>query len=269
MIFLKFPKLPSSRQTVLIKQKLDNIFKKNKKKKLLNNAGRNNAGRITVFHRGGGHKKLYRSLEFNRSLNQINGIVCTINYDPNRTANILGILIKYNNFFKKMVYIISPQNIKRGDIIKTGNIEKLNPGNSMPLKNIPIGTFIHNISIRKNQRSILSRSAGNFSKLLQKIDNKIAVIRLKSGQKKYIDLNCFATIGIVSNRDNSKINLGKAGRSRWLNKRPKVRGVAKNPVDHPHGGGEGKTSGGRPSVSFTGKITKGKPTRRRKKILII
>lgn len=269
MIYCKFPKTAASRQTICLKQKLDNIFKKNKKKSLLNKAGRNNSGRITVLHRGGGHKKLYKILEFNRMKNYINGTICTINYDPNRSSNILGILTKYNEFFKKIVYIVAPKGVKRGYKIETGTNIKLNIGNCTILKNIPIGSLIHNISLNKNQKAIFSRSAGNFSKLLQKINNKVAIIRFKSGKKKYINLNCSATFGIVSNYEHSKINLGKAGRSRWLNRRPKVRGVAKNPVDHPHGGGEGKTSGGRPSVSFTGKITKGKPTRRRKRILII
>lgn len=265
------PSTPSNRHTSLLKNKIDFFFKKNKKKKLINKAGRNNSGRITVQHRGGGHKKIYRIVEFNRFINKVEGYVCSINYDPYRTSNIMGVLKKYNNFYKEVYYVLAPTGIKRGSYIETGykNTSKFNIGNSFPLSYIPIGSLIHNISIKERGVGKLNRSAGSFSKLLQKVDDDYAIIRLKSGEKKAIKLNCFATIGVVSNEDLNKTKKGKAGRSRWLNKRPSVRGVAKNPIDHPHGGGEGKTSGGRPSVTPLGKITKGKPTRKRKKLIII
>jgi large subunit ribosomal protein L2 len=274
MIYKLKPITPSQRQTILIKNKFNNnnnILKKNKKIFLLNSSGRNNKGHITVLNRGGRRKRLYRILEFNRSLNNIKGFVKTINYDPFRFSYLMGIIFKYNNFLKKIIYILAPQNIKKNTYIESGLNKNIciKPGNALPLKNIPVGIFIHNISLKKHQKSVFSRSAGSFSKLLQKFKNDYCLIRLKSGNKKKINLECFATIGIVSNCEHNRIKLGKAGRSRWFGKRPSVRGVAKNPVDHPHGGGEGKTSGGRPSVSSSGKITKGKPTVRKKRLLII
>lgn len=223
--------------------------------------GRNNTGKITVKHRGGGHKRLYRNITFKRDLSH-EGIVKKIIYDPNRSANIAYI---ENNI--KSFLIISPENLKTNQYIKTGKNVDFNIGNSLPLSNIPIGSKIHNISLRPNSKGSLARSAGTYAELIQNYDNKYSKIKLKSGEIKLILSSCYATLGIVSNLNYNKINLKKAGRSRWLNKRPHVRGVAKNPVDHPHGGGEGKTSGGRPSVSPKGFITKGKKTTKKKVII--
>ena len=259
------PTTPSQRQTLLLKK--NNLTKTFKIKKLIKGFqranGRNNQGKITVRHRGGGHKRLYRKIEFNR-FKEIKGYVSNILYDPNRSANIAYIK---NNL--KTYLILAPEGLKLNQYIESSSIAKLKIGNALPLKNIPIGSLIHNISLKPNSKGKLIRSAGTSAQLLQKIDNKYAKIRLSSGELKLILLTCFATLGIVSNINHKKIKIGKAGRSRWLNRRPKVRGVAKNPVDHPHGGGEGKTSGGRPSVSPKGFITKGKPTRNKKKKKLI
>lgn len=259
------PITPSQRQTFLLKK--NSLSKKFKIKHLIKGFkranGRNNQGKITVRHRGGGHKRLYRKINFYRS-NEEQGIISKIVYDPNRSANIAYIKNNFKSFF-----ILAPEGLQLNDSIQTGSDIELKIGNTLPLRNIPIGSLIHNISLNPNGKGQLIRSAGTSAQLIQKIDNKYAKIRLNSGELKLLLLSCNATLGIVSNIDHKKIKLGKAGRSRWLNRRPIVRGVAKNPVDHPHGGGEGKTSGGRPSVTPQGKITKGKPTRKKKKKLII
>ena len=223
--------------------------------------GRNNTGKITVKHRGGGHKRLYRKVTFKRDLSH-EGFVKKIIYDPNRSANIAYIENNIKSFF-----IISPENLKINQYIKTGKNIDFNIGNSLPISDIPVGSKIHNISLRPNSEGSLARSAGTYAELIQNYNNKYAKIKLNSGQIKLILSSCYATLGIVSNINHNKINFKKAGRSRWLNKRPHVRGVAKNPVDHPHGGGEGKTSGGRPSVSPKGFITKGKKTTKKKLII--
>ena len=260
------PNTPSQRQTFLLKK--NTLTKKFKIKSLTKGFqranGKNNQGKITVKHRGGGHKRLYRLINFNRAQN-IEGFVNKILYDPNRSANIAYIKNNLNTHL-----ILSPEGLKINQYIKSSPEADLKIGNALPLKNIPIGSLIHNISLYPNSKGKLIRSAGTSAQLIQKINNKYAKIRLKSGELKLILLTCYATLGIISNIYHKKIKLGKAGRSRWLNRRPSVRGVAKNPVDHPHGGGEGKTSGGRPSVTPQGKITKGKPTRKKnKKKLII
>lgn len=260
------PITPSQRQTVLLKKNnLNKIFKIKKLTKGFKRAnGRNNQGKITVRHRGGGHKRLYRKINFNRSQN-IEGFVSKILYDPNRSAHIAYIK---NNVEENL--ILAPKGLEINQYIKSSSKAELKIGNALPLKDIPIGSLIHNISLYPKSKGKLIRSAGTSAQLIQKINNKYAKIKLSSGEFKLILLSCYATIGIVSNINHYKKKLGKAGRSRWLNKRPHVRGVAKNPVDHPHGGGEGKTSGGRPSVTPQGKITKGKPTRKKnKKKLII
>ena len=259
------PVTPSQRQTILLKK--NNLSKTFKIKKLTKgfkrSNGRNNQGKITVRHRGGGHKRLYRKINFNRSdLNE--GYVSKILYDPNRSANIAYIKNNLNPFL-----ILAPEGLKINQHIKSSPEAELKVGNSLPLKNIPIGSLVHNISLNPNEKGKLIRSAGTSAQLIQKINNKYARIRLSSGELKLVLLSCYATLGIVSNINHKKIKLGKAGRSRWLNRRPSVRGVAMNPVDHPHGGGEGKTSGGRPSVTPQGKITKGKPTRNKKKKKLI
>ena len=259
------PITPSQRQTFLLKKNnLSKTFKIKKLTKGFQRAnGRNNQGKITIRHRGGGHKRLYRKISFKRSEN-IQGYVSNILYDPNRSAHIAYIKNEFNSFF-----ILAPKGLNINTLIESSSKADLKIGNALPLKNIPIGSLIHNISLYPNSKGQLIRSAGTSAQLIQKINNKYAKIRLSSGELKLILLSCFATLGIVSNVDYKKIKLGKAGRSRWLNRRPKVRGVAKNPVDHPHGGGEGKTSGGRPSVTPQGKITKGKPTRNKKKKKLI
>merc|ERR1712013_191040 len=210
--------------------------------------GRNNQGKITVRHRGGGHKRSYRLISFKR--NDISGVVQKIEYDPNRSARIALIKTKENLY----TYILAPDGLKENTFIESG-----------PERNISLGSFIHNISLKPEHGGQYMRSAGTSAQLIQKTNNQYGKIRLNSGQQAKISLDCYATLGIVSNIDHKKRNLRKAGRSRWLNRRPHVRGVAMNPVDHPHGGGEGKTSGGRPSVSPQGKITKGKPTKKKKK----
>ena len=260
------PITPSQRQTFLLKKNhLTKNFKIKKFTKGFQRAnGRNNQGKITVRHRGGGHKRLYRKINFDRSKN-LRGYVSKILYDPNRSAHIAYI---HEEMFVPNL-IIAPEGLKINNYIQSSPNADLKIGNALPLRNIPIGSLIHNISLSLNSKGKLIRSAGTSAQLIQKINNKYAKIRLSSGELKYILLSCYATLGIVSNIHHKKINLGKAGRSRWLNRRPKVRGVAKNPVDHPHGGGEGKTSGGRPSVSPQGKITKGKPTRNKKKKILV
>ena len=255
------PITPSQRQTVLFINKFNKkAIIKNLVKGFKRANGRNNQGKITVRHRGGGHKRLYRKIEFNRT--NINGRVLAISYDPNRSSNIAKIFdIKKCEY----LYILAPEGLKEKDFIESGSKAELKVGNALPLTNLPIGSIIHNISLKPNSKGKLIRSAGTSAQLLQKIENNYAKIRLNSGELRLILLNCYATLGLVSNINHKKIKLGKAGRKRWLNRRPHVRGVAMNPVDHPHGGGEGKTSGGRPSVSPQGKVTKGKPTRSKKK----
>jgi large subunit ribosomal protein L2 len=263
------PITPSQRQTILLNKKNFNLNQNWKMKKLTKGFqranGRNHQGKITVRYKGGGHKRLYRKINFNRSL-KIEGYVLKILYDPNRSANIAYI----KNHLKEQEHLIlAPEGLKINQYIQSSPDAELKIGNSLPLKEIPIGSLIHNISLYPKGKGQLIRSAGTSAQLIQKINEKYAKIKLNSGELKYILLSCYATLGMVSNPHHNQIQLGKAGRSRWLNKRPSVRGVAKNPIDHPHGGGEGKTSGGRPSVTPQGKITKGQPTRKKKKKLMI
>jgi len=218
---------------------------------LKNSSGRNNSGKITSFRKGGGHKQKYRKIDFFRQLDA-SGIVMSIEYDPNRTANIALI---YDLINQKYSYIISPIFLKIGDIVKSGLIAESKLGHSLPIENIPVGSFIYNISTKTKKKAQISRSAGTYSQLIEKSTN-FARIKLSSGEHRLVSVKCYATMGIVSNEEFFLTTIGKAGRSRWLNKRPKVRGVAMNPIDHPHGGGEGKTSGGRTSVTPWGKPTK-------------
>lgn len=221
-------------------------FLKIKKKSLLktrikgkiNSSGRNNQGIITSFHKGGGHKKKYREINFNR-INSSKGIVCSIEYDPNRNSNIASIYDNYNNTF---FYILAPKNLNVGDIVESGNNIEPKLGNSLPIEKIPVGSYIHNIMPKLSKCAQISRSAGAFSKIKEKTLQQ-AIIELSSGEQRYISPKCYATIGIVSNENAFLKKSYKAGQSRWLNKRPTVRGVAMNPIDHPHGGGEGKKSG--------------------------
>lgn len=204
----------------------------------INTAGRNNSGKITSFHKGGGHKRKYRKINFNRTYYS-KGIVCSIEYDPNRNANIASVYDFKNNAF---FYIISPKNLLIGDIVESGINAEPKLGNSLPIEKIPVGSFIHNIAPKISKPAQISRSAGSFSKLKEK-SLKYAVIELSSGEQRFISPKCYATIGTVSNELIFLKKYFKAGQSRWLNKRPTVRGVAMNPIDHPHGGGEGKKSG--------------------------
>jgi large subunit ribosomal protein L2 len=226
-------------------------------KGLKNPSGTNNTGKITSYHKGGGHKKKYRKINFKRHTNST-GIVTSIEYDPFRSAEITSI---YDFSTKRYDYIIAPKNLTIGTIVKSGDNANPNNGHSLPLFKIPLGSLIHNVSTKNGKISTVSRSAGAFTELLEKTYD-IAKLKLSSGKHITVPTSCFATIGTVSNDGWKLTNKGKAGRSRWLNKRPKVRGVAMNPIDHPHGGGEGKTSGGRTSVTPWGKPTKNKKTSR-------
>lgn len=218
-------------------------------KKEKNASGRNNTGKITVFCKGGGHKKKYRLISFDKKQLFL-GIVTNIEYDPNRTSLIMAV---FDVKFKKYFYFLAPLNIKVGDLIKYSIKTDVRLGNKLQVKNIPLGCFLHNLSF--NAQTKLSRSAGAFSILIEKTLQHCKV-KVSSGKIVKLSLNSYGTIGILSNSNYSLTTVGKAGRNRWLNKRPKVRGVAMNPIDHPHGGGEGKTSGGRPSVTPWGKPTR-------------
>jgi large subunit ribosomal protein L2 len=222
--------------------------------------GRNNAGRVTAWHRGGGHKRRYREIDFLRDKPGVVAKVVTVEYDPNRTARIA--LVSYTDGAKR--YVIAPDQIGVGDQIVSGAAADIKVGNSLPLKNIPLGTVIHNIELRPGQGAKLVRSAGALAQLVAR-EGEYAQIKLPSGEVRMIGVKCMATIGQVGNAEQGKVFLGKAGRSRWRGRRPHVRGVAMNPVDHPHGGGEGKTSGGRHPVTPWGKPTKGAKTRRNKR----
>jgi large subunit ribosomal protein L2 len=232
-------------------------------KGLKNTSGRNNLGRITSYHKGGGHKQKYRKIDFNR-VHEI-GIIMKIEYDPNRTAHIAAVFnYLSNNYF----YIIAPKQLNRGDIVCSGQKASFRIGHSLKLNELPIGCYIHNLSLIPFQKGQLVRAAGTYAKLIEK-SNKFCKVELSSGEHRLIHLDCHASIGIVSNEENSLKILGKAGRARWCNRRPTVRGVAMNPIDHPHGGGEGKTSGGQSSVTPWGKPTKGGSTSKHQKNLII
>ena len=198
-------------------------------------SGRNHLGKITVFHKGGGVKKKYRNINFFRH-NNSTGIVCSLEYDPNRSANLASVFDLFNLTF---FYILAPRGLKIGDIVKSGIEIDTSLGSSLPISKVPIGTPIYNISTKIYGKGILSRSAGTFSSIKEKIGDLVR-IELSSGEQRYINAECFVSVGEVSKGLHSLIKLSKAGRSRWLNRRPTVRGVAMNPIDHPHGGGEGK-----------------------------
>ncbi|NNE58587.1 MAG: 50S ribosomal protein L2 [Hellea sp.] len=221
--------------------------------------GRNNTGRITMRRQGGGHKRLYRMVDFRRAKRDMEATVLRLEYDPNRTAFIA--LIQYKDGEKS--YILAPQRLAEGDKVIASDKADVKPGNTMSLRVMPIGTIIHNVEMKPGKGGQIARSAGTYAQLVGR-DSGYAQIRLKSGEMRMIHQACVATVGAVSNPDHMNINLGKAGRKRWLGKRPQVRGVAMNPVDHPHGGGEGRTSGGRHPVTPWGKPTKGARTRSNK-----
>ena len=218
--------------------------------------GRNNHGRITARRRGGGHKRLYRVVDFKRLKMDMPATIERIEYDPNRSAFIA--LVHYED--GEQSYILAPQRISVGDTVISGEQVDVKPGNAMPLTNTPIGTIIHNVEMKPGKGGQIARAAGTYVQLVGR-DSGYAILRLNSGETRMVRAECMATVGAVSNPDNSNIKLGKAGRKRWMGKRPSVRGVAMNPVDHPHGGGEGRTSGGRHPVTPWGKPTKGKRTR--------
>lgn len=240
MLKLVKPVTPSQRNLIRIQNThlRKKPLLKTELKGLKNTSGRNNSGKITSYHKGGGHKQTYRIIDFSRKNNEI-GIVTSIEYDPNRTCHIAAIF----DFIKKeYFYIIAPKGLKIGNIIKSGTNAEINLGHTLPLSKIPEGTLIYNVCQKKHKNATMSRSAGTFSYLIEKTP-KYCKIKLSSGKIKKLSLDCIASIGIVSNELHSLISINKAGRSRWLNKRPTVRGVAMNPVDHPHGGGEGRKSG--------------------------
>jgi large subunit ribosomal protein L2 len=228
---------------------------------LKKSSGRNNKGRICIRFRGGGHKRAYRIIDFKRDKIGIEGVVESIEYDPNRSARIA--LIKYLDGERR--YILCPVGLKVGDkVISSDNEVDILPGNSLPLRYIPVGTIVHNIELRKGKGGQLVRSAGAGAQILAKEGN-YAHIKLPSSEVRLIQLDCRATVGQVGNLENENISIGKAGRTRWLGRRPHVRGTAMNPIDHPHGGGEGKTKGGRIPVTPWGQYTKGYKTRKNKR----
>jgi large subunit ribosomal protein L2 len=221
--------------------------------------GRNNQGHLTSWWRGGGHKRMYRIIDFKRDKRDIPATVSTVEYDPNRSARIA--LLTYADGEKR--YILQPNGLKVGDTIVAGQTVDILPGNSLPLKNIPLGTMVHNVELRPGRGGQIARSAGVAVQVVAK-EGEYASVKMPSGEIRKISMECFATIGQVGNIDHENVSIGKAGRSRWMGQRPHVRGVAMNPVDHPLGGGEGKTSGGRHPVSPWGLPTKGYKTRNRK-----
>ena len=256
------PITPSLRGTVLIDR--SGLWKGKPVKGLTegknHSGGRNNHGRITSRFRGGGHKQSYRMVDFKRRKFDVPATVERLEYDPNRTAFIA--LVKYQD--GELAYILAPQRLKVGDVVVAATKADVKPGNAMPLANIPVGTIIHNIELKPGAGGKMSRSAGTFSQLVGK-DAGYAQIKLMSGEVRVVRAECMASIGAVSNPDNSNQELGKAGRSRWLGRKPHQRGVVMNPVDHPQGGGEGRTSGGRHPVTPWGKPTKGYKTRNNKR----
>lgn len=227
---------------------------------LTKTGGRNNQGRMTTRHKGGGHKRMYRLIDFKRDKDNIPAKVATIEYDPNRTANIA--LLNYVDGEKR--YIIAPQGLKVGDIVISGADADIKAGNALPLANIPVGTVVHNVEMRPGCGAQIARSAGSSVQLMAKLD-KYATLRLPSGEMRQVPIGCKATIGVVGNADQININLGKAGRNRWLGVRPANRGVVMNPCDHPHGGGEGRSPVGRNPVTPWGKPALGVRTRNKKK----
>lgn len=228
--------------------------------RLKKNGGRNQQGRLTVRHQGGGHKRLYRIIDFKRNKDGIPAKVATIEYDPNRSARIA--LLNYADGEKR--YIIAPNGLKVGDQVMSGPEADIKPGNALPLKNIPVGTMIHNVELKIGAGAQLVRSAGAYAQLMA-IEGDYATLRMPSGEMRKVHVNCRATIGVVGNAEHMNITIGKAGRARWMGKRPENRGVAMNPNDHPHGGGEGRSPVGRKHpVTKWGKCAMGAKTRRKK-----
>ncbi|MFO7982837.1 MAG: 50S ribosomal protein L2 [Desulfuromonadales bacterium] len=256
------PNSPGRRH--MTSSKFDEVTASEPEKSLLSglnkSGGRNNKGRITKRHVGGGHKRKYRSIDFKRNKKDIPGRVASIEYDPNRSARIA--LIVYADGEKR--YILCPQGLQDGDSIITSETADIKPGNAMSIKSVPLGAWVHNVELKPGKGGQLARSAGAYAMIAAK-EGKYAQLRLPSGEVRLVHQDCNATVGQVGNTDHENIKIGKAGRSRWLGKRPKVRGVAMNPVDHPHGGGEGKSAGGRHPVTPWGVPTKGFKTRTNKR----
>jgi large subunit ribosomal protein L2 len=255
------PVTPSLRQLVIVDRR--DLYKGKPVKTLTegktSKGGRNNNGRVTVRFRGGGHKQAYRLVDFKRRKLDVVGKVERLEYDPNRTAFIA--LIRYAD--DTLAYILAPQRLAAGDEVVSGNQVDVKPGNAMPIANIPVGTIVHNIETKIGKGGSIARSAGAYAQIVGR-DQGYVILRLNSGEQRLVHGQCFATIGAVSNPDHMNTSIGKAGRSRWLGRRPHNRGVTMNPIDHPHGGGEGRTSGGRHPVTPWGKPTKGKKTRSNK-----
>jgi large subunit ribosomal protein L2 len=255
------PMTPGTRQLVLVDR--SDLWKGKPEKTLtegvMKTGGRNNTGRITIWQRGGGHKRSYRMVDFKRRKFDMPAKVERLEYDPNRTAYIA--LVTYQDGEK--AYILAPQRLAAGDTVIAGEKTDVKPGNAMLLKNIPVGTIVHNIELKPGRGGQIARAAGSYVQLVGR-DAGYAQLKLSSGEVRVVRSDCMATIGAVSNPDHSNTSMGKAGRNRWKGIRPCVRGVAMNPVDHPHGGGEGRTSGGRHPVTPWGKGTKGTKTRNNK-----
>ncbi len=255
------PTTPGQRQLVLVDR--SSLYRGKPVKSLVEGqsatGGRNNHGRITSRFRGGGHKKAYRIIDFKRAKADVAAKVERLEYDPNRTACIA--LIKYDD--GDQAYIIAPQRLAVGDVVVSGEYVDVKPGNAMPAANIPVGTIVHNVELKIGKGGQIARSAGTYAQIVGR-DGEYVILRLNSGEQRLVHGRCRATIGAVSNPDRMNTSIGKAGRSRWLGRKPHNRGVTMNPVDHPHGGGEGRTSGGRHPVTPWGKPTKGKKTRQNK-----
>lgn len=256
------PITPTQRQLVLIDR--SELYKGKPVKMLTegkhSSGGRNNHGRVTAWHRGGGHKKSYRLVDFKRTKHDMPATVERIEYDPNRSAFIA--LITYEDKFQS--YILAPQRLAVGDQVISGEKVDIKPGNAMPIKNIPIGTIVHNVELKVGKGGQMARAAGGYAQIVGR-DSGYVQVKLRSNEVRVVRGECMATVGAVSNPDHQNEVIGKAGRNRWKGWRPHNRGVSMNPVDHPHGGGEGRTSGGRNPVTPWGKATKGKKTRSVKK----
>ncbi len=255
------PITPGLRQVVLVDK--SDLWKGGPHKALVTGAaktgGRNNLGRITTRHHGGGARKQYRVVDFKRGKRDVEAKVERIEYDPNRTAYIA--LVKYKD--GEFAYILAPQRLAPGDSVVAGEKADIKPGNALPLRNIPVGTVVHNVELKLGRGGQLARSAGTYVQLVGK-DQGYAILRLSSGELRKVSAECWASIGAVSNPDQQNVKIGKAGRTRWMGIRPTVRGTAMNPIDHPHGGGEGRTKGGRHPVTPWGQPTKGYKTRHNK-----
>jgi large subunit ribosomal protein L2 len=263
MALKKFnPITPGLRHTVLVDR--SELWKGKPVKALTEGlkktGGRNNTGRITTRHIGGGHARRYRLVDFKRRKHGVEAVVERLEYDPNRTAFIA--LIKYKD--GEQAYILAPQRLQKGDVVVSGDKVDVKPGNAMRIKNIPVGTIIHNVEMKVGKGGQIARSAGTYVQLVGR-DSGVAQIKLSSGELRSVPQECMATIGAVSNADHLNVKVGKAGRNRWKGIRPSVRGVVMNPIDHPHGGGEGKTTAGRHPVTPWGKGTKGTKTRNNKR----